>query len=91
MIDKNKNVPSDDLTKKRNVSFSNIDKKHLKKPSLLMAILPLAACGGGGGGSTTPGGTTPPAPTPAVPDYTEDPTNVFIASSNVNTVRHQMI
>ena len=46
-----------------NVNHSPPNKtKNLKKPSLLMAVLPLAACGGGssgGGGITT---TAPPAP-----------------------------
>ena len=50
---------SDDL----NVNHSPANTtKNLKKPSLLMAVLPLAACGGGssgGGGITT---TAPPAP-----------------------------
>ncbi len=52
--------------------------KTLKQSSILMAVLPLAACGGGGGGATPAANTPAPAPTPD-PDFTESPTNVFIA------------
>ena len=67
-------------------SFPSKTPKDIKKKSgLLMAVLPLAACyssDGGGGGYVT---VAPPAPaTPATPDYVESPTNVFVASSNVN-------
>tara|TARA_R110002096_G_scaffold416576_2_gene619305 strand:- start:122393 stop:130243 length:7851 start_codon:yes stop_codon:yes gene_type:complete len=52
--------------------------KTLKQSSILLAVLPLAACGGGGGGATPAANTPAPAPTPD-PDFTESPTNVFIA------------
>ncbi|MDA7569635.1 hypothetical protein N8742_08050, partial [Emcibacteraceae bacterium] len=64
-------------------SFPSKTPKDIKKKSgILMAVLPLAACGGGssgGGGVVT---VAPPAP--PTPDYVESPTNVFVASSNVN-------
>ena len=60
-------------------SFPSKTPKDLKKKSgILMALLPLSACGGGSSG----GGAVTVAPPP--PDYVESPTNVFVASSNVN-------
>ena len=67
-------------------SFPSKTPKDIKKKSgILMAVLPLAACGGGssgGGGAVTVAPPAPPAP--PTPDYVESPTNVFVASSNVN-------
>ncbi|PCI31639.1 MAG: hypothetical protein COB54_09220, partial [Alphaproteobacteria bacterium] len=48
----------------------------LRFGGIALALLPLSACGGGGSSSPT-GSTTPPPP--PTPDFTEDPTNVFIA------------
>ena len=53
-------------------------KRKLKSGGLFMSILPLAACGGGGGGAAPAGNTPAPAPIPD-PDFTESPTNVFVA------------
>lgn len=60
--------------------------KPVKKSSIAMALLPLAACsGGGGGGGGTP---APPAPTPPA-EFVEDPTAVFIARDDRDTVLEQ--
>ena len=62
-----------------NRSSSDKLKRKLKSGGIFMSILPLAACGGGGGGGkAAPDDDTPPAPQPD-PDFTENPTNVFIA------------
>ncbi|MCP5381759.1 MAG: cadherin-like domain-containing protein [Kordiimonadaceae bacterium] len=63
--------------------------KKLKQIGILMSLLPLAACGGSsGGGGENPDDTpdpAPPAPTPT-PDFTENPTNVFIAVDSSDSV-----
>ncbi|PHZ86274.1 Ig-like domain-containing protein [Paremcibacter congregatus] len=51
-------------------------KKITRASTIVLALLPLSACGGGGSSPTT---TAPPVAPPATPDFTEDPTNVFVA------------
>lgn len=66
--------------------------KKLKKPSILMTLLPLSACGGGGGAAPSDGGSsTPPAePTPPA-EFVEDPTNVWIARDDRDTSLDQSL
>ncbi|MEZ5759223.1 MAG: Ig-like domain-containing protein [Emcibacteraceae bacterium] len=63
--------------------------KKLKQAGILMSLLPLAACGGSSGSKAPPPDDTPdpapPAPTPT-PDFTENPTNVFIAVDSSDSV-----
>ena len=67
---------------------SSLNKKNkLKATGIMMAVLPLAACGGGGdggGNQPAPGNNNPPPPPPPppTPDFTENPTNVFVARDN---------
>ncbi|MBL4601643.1 MAG: hypothetical protein JKY84_02750 [Emcibacteraceae bacterium] len=67
--------------------LANKDQKsrNLKSTGILMALLPLSACGGGGGGATPP---TPAAPTPPA-EFIESPTDVFIALDNRSTTLDQ--
>lgn len=58
-----------------------------KKSSILMSVLPLAACGGGGTPSSG-GGTPAPAPTPPA-EFLEESTNVFVARDNRDTTLAQ--
>jgi len=57
---------------------AKLKKSQLTRGGLIgLALLPLSACGSGGGTSSPT--TTPPPPPPPTPDFTENPTNTFIA------------
>lgn len=84
---KDSGKPTNHSSKKENLN------KKKKQASILMALLPLSACGGGGEPAPSENPITPtptPSPTPVptpppVPDFVENPTNVFIASDNTNS------
>ncbi|MCC3862316.1 Ig-like domain-containing protein [Pseudemcibacter aquimaris] len=72
---------------------NKLKSKLSKKSSILMTVLPLAACGGGGtAGGGGGGGNNTPAPAPTLPaEFIEDPANVFIARDNRNTTLDQKV
>ncbi len=68
------------------VIASHKKNKYMRGSFIAAVLLPLSACGGGGSSPTSP---TPPPPPPPPPDFTENPTNTFIARDDNNRTLDQ--